>query len=89
MNTITPAEVWSGMLIAIGAIALIAVGFLAHWHKINQDILREEKANLREWAHRYAEQLAQEYIRHIHIDVPVALVNESDIDWGDRKDDAV
>lgn len=88
MNTITTADFWTAIAGIAIADLLIVGGYLLHFRSVAKDILRDEKYRLRDWARQHAEQLAQEYIRHIHIDVPVALVNESDIDWGDRKDDA-
>ena len=57
-----------------------------------RDILRDEKERLRIWARNHAEMMAQEQLadmlRHLRVTVPVTLVNESDIDWGDGKEKA-
>lgn len=80
--SLTPTDFWTAVAVIAGAALFLSVGYCLHLRSIVNDIIRDEKSRLREWAHRYAEQLAQEYVRRIHIDVPVSLVNESDIDWG-------
>lgn len=94
MRHLTNGEIFAGMCMAVGAVIFIAGGYCLHLKKIVQDILREEKARLRAWAVKYAEQLARqrlaELLRHVRINVPVTMINESDIDWGEdeRKEDA-
>lgn len=97
MHHLTPSECFAGFLIASGAILFIAGGYCLHLKKIVQDILKNEKARLRAWAVKYAEQLARErlaeLLRNVRINVPVTMINESDIDWGEahekqREDDA-
>ena len=97
MHHLTPSECFAGYLIASGAILFIAGGYCLHLKKVVEDIIRKEKARLRAWAVKYAEQLARqrlaELLRHVRISVPVELINESDIDWGEayeeqREDDA-
>lgn len=94
MKHLTNGEIFAGMCMAVGAVIFIAGGYCLHLKKIVQDILREEKARLRAWAVKYAEQLARErlaeLLRHVRINVPVTMINESDIDWGEdeRKEDA-
>lgn len=92
MSPLTDNQFWSGMAVTVLCIILIAAGYLWHWRKIDKDILREDRRRLTEWAHRYAEQLAQEmfreYIRGMQINFKPTLINESDINWGDGKDDA-
>ena len=94
MHHLTNGELWAGLLVAIGAILFIAGGYVLHLRKIVMDIIKDEKARLRAWAVRYAEQLARErlaeLLRHVRINVPVTMINESDIDWGEdeRKEDA-
>ena len=97
MHHLTNGELWAGVLVAIGAVIFIAGGYCLHLTKVVEDIIRKEKARLRAWAVKYAEQLARqrlaELLRNVRISVPVELINESDIDWGDaheeqREDDA-
>ena len=94
MRHLTSGEIFAGMCMEVGAVIFIAGGYCLHLKKIVQDILREEKARLRAWAVKYAEQLARqrlaELLRHVRINVPVTMINESDIDWGEdeRKEDA-
>lgn len=94
MRHLTDGEMFAGMCMAVGAVIFIAGGYCLHLKKIVQDIIREEKARLRAWAVKYAEQLARqrfaELLRHVRINVPVTMINESDIDWGEagREEDA-
>ena len=97
MHHLTAGECFAGFLAASGAIAFIACGYCLHLKKVVEDIIRKEKARLRAWAVKYAYQLAHqmlaELLRNVRITVPVTLVNESDIDWGEaheeqREDDA-
>lgn len=94
MRHLTDGEMFAGMCMAVGAVIFIAGGYCLHLKKIVQDIIREEKARLRAWAVKYAEQLARqrfaELLRHVRINVPVTMINESNIDWGEagREEDA-
>lgn len=94
MHHLTNGELWAGLLVAIGAILFIAGGYVLHLRKIVMDIIKDEKARLRAWAVKYAEQLARqrlaELLRNVRISVPVELINESNIDWGEEQgeDDA-
>lgn len=97
MKHLTNGEIFAGMCMAVGAVIFIAGGYCLHLKKIVQDILKNEKARLRAWAVKYAEQLARErlaeLLRNVRINVPVTMINESDIDWGEaheeqREDDA-
>lgn len=97
MHHLTNDELWAGLLAAIGAVIFIAGGYVLHLRKIVMGIIKDEKARLRAWAVRYAEQLAKErlaeLLRNVRINVPVTMINESDIDWGEaheerREDDA-
>lgn len=90
MHHITTGEIWIGLLVAVGAVTFIAGGYCLHLKKVVEDIIRKEKARLRAWAVKYAEQLARErlaeLLRNVRISVPVELINESDIDWGEDKE---
>lgn len=89
MPKLTNAQFWCGMAITVLFQIALAAGYIWHWRKIDRDILREDRKRLTAWAQRYARQLAEqmfrEYMRNLRVNVPVRLVNESDIDWGDRK----
>lgn len=94
MRPLTDAQYYGGMIVMMLFIVAIVCGFLGHWKSINKDILREDRKRLQEWAREYAErrahELLREYVASIRINVPVRLINESDIPWGEsRKDDAV
>lgn len=94
MPKITNAQFWGGMAVLMLSGVLLVAGFLWHWRKIDRDILRDDRKRLTAWAQRYARQLAEqmfrEYVASIRIEVPVKLINESDISWGadSRRDDA-
>lgn len=80
-------EFWLAQLITGGIIAALAATYCLHMRAVVRDILREEKRRLQAWAIREAERRAHqrtiELLRHMQISVPVTLVNESDIRWGD------
>lgn len=88
------SEIMMCLLIACGTIGALAAGYCLHMRSIALDIIRCEKKRLREWAEREAEIRAEERLTdlllHLRINVPVTLINESSIDWGEnqRKDDA-
>ena len=63
MHHLTTGELWAGLLVAIGAVIFIAGGYCLHLKKVVEDIIRKEKARLRAWAAKYAEQLAREGLR--------------------------
>jgi hypothetical protein len=94
MKTLTDGQFWGMMAAIIGSNVAICAGFLAHWSSVSKDILRDEKKRLNEQAREYAEKMAKElfreYVKHIRINVPVTLVNESDIPWSSdaNKEDA-
>ena len=87
------SEIMMCLVIACGTIASLAAGYCLHMRAVVLDILRSEKKRLQAWADERAERLAEERVtellRHLRINVPVTLVNESSIDWGEeKKDDA-
>lgn len=93
MKPITDAQFREGMAVLILSGVLIVAAFLWHWRKIDKDILRDDRHKLTLWAKDYAQKLARQmfmdYVRGMQINVPVQLINESDIPWGEsRKDDA-
>lgn len=81
------SDLMLGFAIAAGALLLIAGGYYIHLKMVMADILAEEKRKLREWAYQEAETRAQERVKEIlenvQIDIPVSLINESDINWGE------
>ena len=71
-------------------IAFILVGaYWLHLRIVAKDILDEDRRKLREWAYKEAQIRADEQVRDIlsslQVNMPVVLVNESDINWGDDK----
>lgn len=98
MPQLTTAQFWICMAILVGGLVALAAGFLIHWRKIDRDILEEDRRALRERydaekrrlmsvAEAYAEEKALAlYKQRVHTaQVPVHLVNESDINWGERE----
>ena len=89
--TLTTAQFWGFVTVMTGLMVGVVAGFLYHWYRINRDILHDERKKLTVWAERYARQLAEQmfrdYVKGIRINVPVRLVNESDINWGEENKD--
>lgn len=91
MRPMTDAQFYSGIAVMLGAILTLVIGFLLHWKKINDDILKDDRQKLVQWAQGYARQLAHEmlvkYLRSVVVTIPVQLINESDISWGENKEE--
>lgn len=98
MRPMTNAQFWTCAGILLGGIIALAAGFLIHWRRIDKDILDEDRRRLKEQydcerkrlraiAEAYAEEKALAlYKQRVHTaQVPVHLVNESDINWGERE----
>lgn len=96
MPQLTNSQFWICAAILIGGMVALTAGFLLHWRKIDKGILDEDRRRLKERydfernrlrviAEAYAEEKAQElYKKRVHTaQVPVKLINESDMDWGD------
>jgi hypothetical protein len=71
-------------------IAIILVGgYWLHLRIVAKDILDDDRKKLREWAYKEAQIRADEQVRDIlsslQVNMPVVLVNESDMNWGDDK----
>ena len=81
-------QFWLAQLITGGVFAALAATYCLHMRAVARDIIRDEKRRLQAWAIREAERRAHqrtvELLRHLEISVPVTLVNESDIQWGDE-----
>lgn len=62
-------------------------GYWLHMRIIARDILAEDRKRLREWAYKEAHIRADEQVRDIlgnlNVNIPVKLVNESNMDWGE------
>lgn len=80
-----------GFAVAAVALLIIAFGYWAHLKIVMADILADEKKKLREWAYNEAEIRAQERVREIlgklRVNIPVQLINESDMNWGESRED--
>lgn len=87
---LTDGQYWSGLLVMLLAIFAIVAGFMIYWRKVDRDILKEDRKRLKAWAEDYAERLAQrrfrDYVKNLRITLPIELINESDIKWGDDSD---
>lgn len=69
-------------------ISIILVGgYWLHLRIIAKDILEDERRKLREWAYKEAQIRADEQVRDIlgnlNVNIPIKLVNESNMDWGE------
>jgi hypothetical protein len=69
-------------------LALIIVGsYYLHFRCVMDDVLKEERQKLRDWARKEAQIRADEQVRDIlgnmQVNMPVVLVNESNMDWGE------
>lgn len=62
-------------------------GYWLHLRIVAKDILDEDRRKLREWAYKEARIQADEQVRDIlsslQVNIPVKLVNESNMDWGE------
>lgn len=62
-------------------------GYWLHMRIIARDILADDRRKLREWASKEAQIRADEQVRDIlgnlNVNIPVKLVNESNMDWGE------
>ena len=88
MRPLTDAQFWGGAAILFAGIGIMVFAFLVHWRKIDNDILKEDRERLKRQAEEYAEkkanQMFRDYVSRMRVNVPVQLVNESDINWGDK-----
>lgn len=69
-------------------IGFILIGaYWLHLRCVMDDILKDERKKLRDWAYKEAKIQADEQVRDIlssmQVNMPVVLVNESDMDWGE------
>lgn len=62
-------------------------GYWLHLRIIAKNILDDDRRKLREWAYKEAQIRADEQVRDIlgnlNVNIPVKLVNESNMDWGE------
>lgn len=75
---------WLVLLASIGAIELMNVASITTAFKARE---RERVKQLHEWAREEANRMFEERLRNTRwcVTANVQLVNESDIDWGDKK----
>lgn len=77
-----------GIAMLLAAVVAIVCGYMAHWQKIMQDIIADEKRKV--WANAdaeieaRAEERAKKILNSIQYTKRVELINESDINWGDK-----
>jgi hypothetical protein len=69
-------------------ISLILIGaYWLHLRIVAKEILDDDRKKLREWAYKEAQIRADEQVRDIlnslQVNMPVVLVNESDMNWGE------
>lgn len=86
MRALTPAEIGLALLvITIGEaiiFGLVLLAILSTAKDAVEEDRRRNKIRADEYAERRAHERAREILCGIHINAPVRLVNESDIDWG-------
>ena len=62
-------------------------GYWLHLRIVAKEILDDDRKKLREWAYKEAQIRADEQVRDIlgnlNVSIPVKLVNESNMDWGE------
>lgn len=77
-----------GIAMLLAAVVAVVCGYMAHWQKIMQDIIADEKRKV--WANAdaeieaRAEERAKEILNSIQYSKRIELVNESDINWGEK-----
>ena len=77
-----------GIAMLLAAVVAIVCGYMAHWQKIMRDIISDEKHKV--WANAdaeieaRAEERAKEILNSIQYTKRVQLINESDINWGEK-----
>lgn len=95
MPHLTNGQVWLGFGILFAGIALLVFSFLVYWRRIDNDILKEDRERLRRecneykrkmdaYAEKKAAEMFRQYVKHMNLNVPIKLVNESSIDWGEK-----
>ena len=81
-------QILACLFIVCGGAIVGAAAYCLHMRSIMRDILRDEKERLKVWAAGRADVMAQErlkeLLRHLRINVPITLVNESNVDWGEE-----
>jgi hypothetical protein len=74
------------MILAVNV--AIMCGYHAHWQKVMKDIIADEKQKVWEDAdaeiEAHAEERAKEILNSIQYTKRVELINESDINWGEK-----
>ena len=84
----TDGQIIACLFIVCGGAIGGAAAYCLHMRSIMRDILRDDRERLKEWAAGQADVLAQErlteLLRHLRINVPITLVNDSDVDWGEE-----
>lgn len=77
-----------GTAMLLATTVAIVCGYMAHWQKIMKDIIEDEKRKA--WAdadaeiEARAEERAKEILNSIQYTKRVQLINESDINWGEK-----
>ena len=70
--------------------SILFLMYVLHLKSIANDVLNDEKARLQEESERYIEARARERVvdilTNVSVKMPVTLINESDIYWGEQDD---
>lgn len=77
-----------GIAILLAFVVAVMCGFMSHWQKIMKDIIEDEKRKVLADAdaeiEARAEERAKEILNSIQYSKRIQLINESDINWGDK-----
>lgn len=88
MRALTPGEIGAALAAITLGEAVIFGLILLSILMTARDTVREDRRRAKEEARESAERMARirvrEILRSIRFTVPVVLINESDIDWGDK-----
>lgn len=89
MGELTAGEVWTAVILLLIAEAAIFAMILHNVMTAARDAVNDSRRRARREAEQIAEQEAQrrvrEILRTVEFRLPVALINESDIDWGEGR----
>ena len=87
MRSLTPGEIAAGLVAITVAEAIIFGLIVLSITMVARDVVAEERRKAKFKAHQNAERYAQRRVKEIlhstKFIMPVSLINESDISWGE------
>lgn len=88
MRALTPGEIAAGLVAITVAEAIIFGLIVLSIVVVARDVIAEEHRKAKFLAHQNAEKIARrrvkEILRNTQFIMPVSLINESDISWGEE-----